>query len=333
MIVAHLSNHDGCLADFEYVGRELGLEVRSFRFDDGYNIGPERSRRAWGRWRERLASADVVLVSDTTPLARIVLERLEELRGHVVVWVCNRFDYSDQATNDCGFPDPAYYELIRRSAGHERVHIAPNTAFEIEYARAKGVELGSRVIKPLGRRLSARREPRLPPELDRAATVFVPPYHNDTLLLDLADICRQGGAVAYTGRYGGPDDLRGFRAIVHIPYSWSTFAFFESLQNAIPLVVPSPRFLLELARDANFWWPDQVHLERLLAVSEWYDPDHTFLVHFDDWPDLWRQLEHADLEGARTEMRTFARAHEQRCLAAWAGLLGVRQPEAVTAGR
>jgi hypothetical protein len=327
VIVAHLSMHDGCVADFEYVAGALDLEVRSFRYDDGYNVGPERSRRSWERWRDRLMSADVVLVSDTTPLARIVLERLDEYAGHVVIWVCNRFDYADQQTDDCGFPDPGYYDLIRRCLDHDRVHVASYTQFEIEYARGKGVELGKRLIKPVGRR---RPSAEAPPPLGRRETVHIPPYHNDSVFTDLAARCAQLGVPAWRGRYDTPEQLSEFRAVVHIPYAWSTLAFFERLQLAVPTFIPSPSLLLEMWRQPNFFWPDSQRLDELLTCSEWYAPEHDgLLVHFDSFEDLGEKLRELDLEPVRERLRAFAERHAIRTLAAWSELFDELRPDAV----
>ena len=318
--VLHLSHHDGCIADFEYVSSELGLDVRSYKFDDGYNIGPERADRSWERWRDRFCQSDVVLVSDTAPLARIVMQHLDEYAGHLVVWVCNRFDYADEATNDCGFPDPDYYALFRRASSHPRVHIAPYTPFEYHYARRFGVELGERVIKPIGRRL-ARSTPQLvPPVIDKSATLFIPPYNNDSVMMDLAAHVSSLGAPAYCGRYGGPEDLAGFRAVVHIPYAWSTFALFENLQNAIPMFVPHQRFLLRIARRRGFFWPEAPMLPSLQRVSEWYAPGHDFFVYFRSWRDLRRKLRAVDLDDVRRRMRQFAAQHAYATLASWRGL-------------
>ncbi len=310
MRVAHLSHHSGCIADFEYVAGELGLEVSSHRFDDGYNIGPQRAREAWERWREPLSDADVVLVSDTTPIARMLLENLGE--QHVVLWVCNRFDYADQAANDCGFPDEAYYELMRRSVRDERVHVAAYTPFELEYARGRGVELGERVIKPVGRRVG--RVP-APPSGD----VYVMPYDNDRRFLDLEG--------ARTGPYAGPQDLDGVRAVVHVPYAWSTFAFFERLQGATPMLVPSRRLLFELP---GLHWQDPQRLGELIELSEWYAPEHEeLLVRFDSLEELPALLRDTDLEPVRERMRAFAERHTVRTLAAWSELFDEIEHDAV----
>ena len=339
MKVFHLSHHHGCIADFEYAAGRLGVDVVSATFDDGYNIGADRADRAWERWKDRLTGADVVLISDTAPLARIVLQHLEEFRGRLVIWVCNRFDYHDAESNDCAFPDPAYYDLVRRAADHPRVDIAVFTPFESHYARERGVELGDRVIKPVGRRLPGPYSPSVPDSVEKEHTLFVPPYVNDTKLVDVVEACRRGGHPAYSGRYGGPQDLRGFRAIVHIPYSWSTFALFEAIQNAIPVFVPRRQFLLALARNPRFWWPDRGNLGELLELSEWYAPEHGFLTQFASWPDLWWSLGHTDLDEVRRRLVAFGRAHEEAMLRAWADVLrigaeaaGSGQPEPAPRG-
>jgi len=196
--------------------------------------------------------------------------------------------------------------------------VAAYTAFELIHARDRGVELGDRVIKPLGRRLPTTYRPLVPEAIDPAGTVFVPPYHNDSVFMDLASRCEELGARAWSGRYSDPDELAGFRAIVHIPYAWSTVAFFERLQDAIPTFIPSERLLLELWRQPGFFWADGRRLEELIGCSEWYDPEHEdLLVRFDSFEELGDKLRGLDLEPVRERMRTFAERHAIRTTAAW----------------
>ena len=314
MRILHLSHHHGCLADFAEVGRRLGLDVESVTFDDGYNIGPERATRAWQRWKDRLNGADVVLVSDTAPLARIVLQHLDDFSGYLVVWVCNRFDYVDEQTNDCAFPDAGYYELFRKVRDDERVEIASYTPFEIVHARERGVDLGSEVIRPLGLRPPMPLDSPVPASVRPEACVLVPPYLNDRMF-DLPRRCENFGVRAYCGNYAGAGDAARFRAVVHVPYAWSTFAFFEHLQNGMAVFVPSLAFFRELAATPGFFWPN-MH-DDCLDLAEWFAPEHDFLVRYDSWDDLGRRLQTTDLDAVRRATRSAALRHADATIRAW----------------
>src|SRR6185436_4119745 len=98
----------------------------------------------------------------------------------------------------------------------------------------------------------------------------------------------------YAGRYDGPADLRGFRGVVHLPYAWSTLAFFESVQQGLPYFVPSRRFLAALMRE-RYWFQDREHLDAL-ELCESYAPAHASVItYFDSFDDLAAQIRHADL--------------------------------------
>lgn len=315
MRVVHLSHHPGCRDDVRFVGRHLGFEVVDFAFDDGYNIGPERAARAWRRHGELLSSFDWAIVSDTAPLSRILLQN--GYRGRLVIWICNRFDYADRATNDCGFPDPGYYELFAEAARSPKVAVVGYTEFEHVYARRKGIETGGLTIPPVGATERPGSPSPIPASLDRERTFLVPPYGNNRRLVDLEARCRSLGIPAYRGRYAGPADLRGFRGIIHIPYAWSNFALFESLRVGVPTLIPSPAFLLRLSLSPRFFWSPPF-VRRKLGLSEWYRPEHRRLfITFRSWRDLRRRTLGLDPGACRERLRSFAAAHAERVLGEW----------------
>ncbi len=325
--ILHLTHHDGCQAEIDFVAGRLGFEVVHQRYDDGYNIGPDRAARSWAAHRDAWSGFEWVMTSDTAPLARIFLQG--GYRGKLIIWICNRFDYADQATNDCGFPDAAFFDLFRRAATAPRVALVSYTEFEHHYARTKGVEIGGLTIKPTGAGRVRAAPSLIPSSIDRSQTCFVPAYHNDTILMDLEARCRDLGIAAYGGRYAGPADLHGFRGIVHIPYAWSNFALFENLQEGLPYFVPSAAFLLELAREQHvFWSPPFGRPRRFfwsppfdasrLALSEWYHPDHAGLfLYFDSWADLQRRARDADLDAVRRRIASFCGVHTETTLGRW----------------
>lgn len=313
MRVLHVSHHQGCREDLAYVADSLGITLDHYEYRGGYNIDGARAETAWRTERDRFLSYDVVITSDTAPLSRIFLQN-NWPRG-LVIWICNRFDYCDQATNDCGFPDTDYYALFASAVGRPRTVIASYTEFEHHYAHHHGMPLGTLTVKPIGARLPQPYTRQVPDTVDRAATCFIPPYHNDTSA-DLGGRCRALGIPAFGGRYGGPSDLREFKAIVHVPYAWSNFALFENLQAGLPYLIPTPRLLMELASTIDFFWSPPFWADHL-EISEWYAPVHRQLFsYFDSWDQL-RECAQADLAPRRQAITDFCDAHRQRTLAQW----------------
>jgi hypothetical protein len=311
--VLHVSHHQGCRDDLDYVGASLGLTLDHYEYRGGYNLSAERADAAWRAERDRFLAYDVIVTSDTAPLSRIFLRN--EWRGGLVIWICNRFDYCDQATNDCGFPDADFYNLFASALVRRRTVVASYTAFEHHYARDRGIPLGTLTVKPLGVRPARAFTSLVPADLDRETTCFIPRYHND-VACRLDERCRDLGIAAFHGRYGGPFDLRGFKAIVHVPYAWSNFALFENLQSGLPYLIPSRRLIMELAASTEFFWSPPFSRDRL-ELSEWYAPDHRALFSFfDSWHDL-QALAAGDLAAQRRAIAAFCEAHRRQVLAQW----------------
>ena len=110
--VLHLSHHYGCLKDHQYVCDKLGLDLTnklSIWNDiikrDVYCITQEIANSTWKEHKDYFNSFDFIITSDTAPLSRIFLENINEFKGQLIVWVCNRFNYEMHN-------DPAYHNLI-----------------------------------------------------------------------------------------------------------------------------------------------------------------------------------------------------------------------------
>ena len=84
--VLHLSFHKGCIEEIEHVFEHLsGYSLTNFyvydfpkgSFDGKstdssiYNIGHDRAENIWNIHKEYFKEFDIILTSDTTPLARI----------------------------------------------------------------------------------------------------------------------------------------------------------------------------------------------------------------------------------------------------------------------
>ena len=99
------------------------------------------------KYKDFYYSFDLIITSDTAPLSRILLQN--NYSKKIIIWVCNRFDYRDEATNTCSFPDEEYYNIFRRSTNINNVKIASYTEFEYLYAaKYRKINIGDLTIKP-----------------------------------------------------------------------------------------------------------------------------------------------------------------------------------------
>lgn len=326
----HLTFHRGCANDIEFISKKLSLDLTTWYipdlppyFFDGvsqgsvlYNIGHDRAERIWNKHRKYFESFDVILTSDIAPLSRIFLQN--KWSKPLIIWVCNRFDYYDGASLDSDFPDKEYYRLFSKAAKQKNVTIISYTEIEHIYAKTKGVHLENLTIKPSGGDfITEKKISSIPKAVIKEETYLLPPYHNETIFMNLSEHCRKLGIRNYCGRYNGPKDLQDFKGVIHIPYAWSNLSLFENMHLGIPYFVPSKAFMLSLiSKGAHFQDP---HLtKKFLSVCEWYsgiyDP---FIVYFDSWNDLIEKLDTYDYQGNKEKILDLAMKHQEETLSLW----------------
>jgi len=322
----HLSHHIGCAADLSYVFRKLGHEIDYMLDIHEYNIGPGEAARLWEKHRAVFEQYDGIVTSDTAPLSRIFLQN--NWSKPLIIWICTRLDYADQASQahlppSERFPDPEYYVLFDAACRKPNVRVVSYTEFEHLYARDRGMSIGDLVIKPTGCGVQGRRKSLIPESVDRAETFFIPPYHNDTKLLDLQGMCQGLGIKAYRGRYAGPDDLKGFKGIIHIPYAWSNLALFENWHRGLMYLIPSLSMLKKLAAANEYFWSPP-YMEGRLVTSEWYCPENRkMFCYADSWEDMariakgWREFSRSAVE-----VKADANDHAIKQLSKWKNVLG-----------
>lgn len=336
--VLHLSFHAGCIQDFNIVAQELGLDLTTwfplqskeardaldpqcFNGNSIYNIGHERAQRIWKKNKDYFDQFDVIVTSDTAPLARIFLQN--KWKKPLIIWICNRFDYYDGASLDCAFPDPEYYELFRKAKQQKNVTIVGYVAYEHFYAKSKGVDTGSLIIKPCGSLETSFRNGKqssIPATINKKETFMIPPREGSDYLMQK---CKELGISVYAGNYNGPYDLKDFKGIIHFPYAWSNLALFENMHLGLIHFVPSAQLLKQWFHSSfrssyPFFSLNDVNN---LHLSEWYCPEHKdLIVYFDSWEDLKKKIESTDYAVMRKKIGEFGKHHKQEMLRRWSNV-------------
>lgn len=327
--VLHLSFHRGCIREFDAVAEYLSLDVESWfipdlpgQFFDGvtrgnvlYNITHERAECIWNKHKRFFDQFDAILVSDTAPLSRIFLQN-DHWNKPLIIWVCNRFDYSDQSQQDGIFPDKEYYEIFETATKKKNVFIIPFAAYEIHYAKKKGIEINNFVVAPCALKSFPLQESCIPSHVVKEETFFLPPYHNEMHFMNLQSFCEVLGIKAYCGRYNGASDVKDFKAFIHLPYSTCNLAPFENWRDGgMPYFIPSLKFIRELYEKGNYFYAnfDNDSLES----SIWYAPEHRdVFIYFDSWEDLKMKL-NTHLAPLRKKIQAHALNHCKRMVDRW----------------
>jgi hypothetical protein len=316
MKILHITYHEGCNLNINYVAKQLRFKLETQRASWNYNIGHERAVKIWNENKDYYNQFDVIITSDTAPLSRIFLQN--EYKGKLIIWVCNRFDYVDQATNDCRFPDKEYYQLFDIATKKSNVKIFSYTPFEHLYAKKyRNIDWDEKIIKPCSFVEESDFKSSFE-NVNKKELFFIPPYHNDTIFMNLKEKCNELGINSYAGRYNGPQDLKGLKGIIHIPYAWSNLALFENWALGNVYLIPSKSFMLNLAGQTNFFWSPPFPHE-FIEASEWYLPEHKELfIFFDSWSHL-RELTNYEwiLEDRRKKCLEFSEKHNEKTLSIW----------------
>jgi hypothetical protein len=313
--ILHISHHTGCLDDLEWVASSLGCSIDTLKYPYGYNIGKDLAKKSWGEYGELINSYDLIITSDTAPLSRVILDNYSEFKSKLIIWICNRFDYADQATNLVNFPDSEYYSVLIKSLELPNIKIIPYTDFEAIYFKNKtGYVLKEETIRPSGMVIKYPTESGIPSTVIKSETVFIPPYHNDTYFVNMLEKCNLLGIKAYQGRYNKSKDILGFKCVVHIPYAWSNLALFQFIKLGIVIVIPSKEFFEKLRlTHSNFFWSPPYYSE-LLTVSEWYsDSLRDAFVFFNSWEELPLAIEQASKKSITEAFKDY----ENKILILW----------------
>jgi hypothetical protein len=269
-MMLHLTFHQGCANVIKSLFPDAVTQLVTSGTDGFYyNMTADRSEKAWLRWGDWFNKFDTIIVSDTIPLSRILLDRYQ---GNIILWLTNRMDYWD-TKDEVSEIDSAYYELI--SKPRQNVTVLANNYFDKFYAEERGLSV-KEVIKSA-----------TPPHPKKEkVNYYIPIYWNDNLL----NMAEKVKVPFVTGRYQD-GELDSFKAVIHIPYTWSSIALYDALAAGVPYYVPTQRLLLELLKTENFWFQNANYCKKYLGLCEFYREENSKFVFYFDSFDAIKELD------------------------------------------
>jgi FkbM family methyltransferase len=324
----HITFHKGCELEIEYVFKSLGHELDVMYFDDGvtkgydlYKITHQRAQNCWDKYKDYFNTYDGIITSDTCPTSRPFLQN--NWTKLLIIWICNRFDYEMQSER----VDPEFYTLLRDIPNRKNVFIFGNTIIENIYStHVKNVNVGDFIIKPIGKNVLS--DNKYQTYENNNGMFYVPPYHNETKLMNLSEKLTSLGIPNKCERFANHiSELLCYQGGIYIPYAWSTIVFFERMQLGLVTFIPTVRFLMELFTTGapNGWFQPPfasyvpaLFQPQLLKLSEWYCDEHKDLfVFFDSWDELTQKVKTTDYVEKTQIILNFAKQHHDEMLNRW----------------
>lgn len=327
MKILHLGFNFDISNELYYISEKLDINLIFKKFTDGvyendsklYNIGHERAELAWKNNKNFYNKFDIIIISDTCPISRVFLQN--NYKQKLIIYVCNRFDYYDQSSLDCDFPDDEYYNLIKSVIKNKKIKILSSTDFEPYYAKFyHNINIGYNIIKPIGKTPKKYIvEKNIFEGLEPTTLFFVPSHHNNNILIDLSYILNELKIPNYSNHDldNKIENLKNFKGIIHIPHSWSNISFFKAMQLGIIYFIPTMNFLLKLKSNRNFYWTPPFNIE-LLFMSEWYCSNNkNLIIYFDSWIDLRNKIKNTNYIQQKTILKQFADTQELDKIEKW----------------
>ncbi|KAJ3385929.1 hypothetical protein HDU80_000530, partial [Chytriomyces hyalinus] len=244
--ILYYNRHSACHNNMAHITSRLGLNFT--RLKPGFlgDLGMREHRANDiindGFVQIVCASADVIIISDTLPDARPLLQSLlrqnpaDRCSSHIIVELTNRFDW--------GIADfDEYHQLIWQlhHAKPPNLHWVANNAFEAKVMADDTLANPEfRIFRPSG---FSNVPPNAVSPQDKTVALLRE-LDNSEVLATMRELQIPFNRIV--GQYGGPHTLKQYRAYIEFPYQVSTMKLYENLAAGVVMLIPSHSFFKEL---------------------------------------------------------------------------------------
>ncbi|MDE3055383.1 MAG: hypothetical protein KGI80_01615 [Verrucomicrobiota bacterium] len=328
--ILHITSTDATYSlEFQKIAKEFNYALTTWyvpdlppQFLDGtsgglalYCLSHERAERIWNLHQKTFETFDLICVSGHAPLARIFLQN--NWQKPLLIWVAGPFDYEDLSGCDGNFPDLEYYELFALSRTMPNVQIVSASPFAISYAASKGIDLGDRVLPPIG--IGTR-----PLFTKQSSSFYIPPRYNEVSCINVAKLLQDFKISTTCTHIAESMDLCSFRGIVHLPCGYTSAGLFQHLALGIIYCLPSKNFFEQLISTAPGYYhehPSFLLKENRYDLSDWYHPEHAdWFIYFDSWDDLAEKLKTTNFRAKKEKLLSSIISYQKEVRAGWAEL-------------
>jgi len=296
-----------------------------------YHITQQLANAIWNENKEKYNSYDVIITSDTVALAYIFLLNLNELIPNLIILNSNRFTYAMEQ-------EVKFLELLQQvqcnSKYVQKVTYIPYTDFERIWCAKHHLYLSERSILPIGKYERHINSKELMDnyfksintqyqDTDNIDTIFIQDYHNHIRFMNLSEYLNKHQISNVFGGYTDINELNKYKALVVLPDAFSKYFVFESIQQKLVVLVPSPRFLLNLVKQGGYFFNIEGSggqlTEEFINLCEWYKYPETriYFDSFDEMIELLKNLTSEKMKIIKKWCEFYGKIIEEEHLIQW----------------
>ncbi|TPX73923.1 hypothetical protein CcCBS67573_g04807 [Chytriomyces confervae] len=257
--ITYMNGHRGCNENMHGVlsSMRLNFKVMDPRRLIRYGMSRmEATKLIKAGFIKKLCDAsDVIIIADTAPDARALLLSLldknpkKRCKSNIVVELTNRYDWM---VRDRKYYNSMFSQLFANPP--KNLFWVANNPFEPVFMN---MEVGSvppkiRLLRALGNvNAHSFLDSRLGNDTTAGKEYFL------SIIQDLEDTGKPkiGDVLSYLcmpvatlpKKYGGPTELLRYKGFIEFPYQVSVMKFYENIANGVPQLLPTPRFLKQIA--------------------------------------------------------------------------------------
>lgn len=337
MKILHLSFHYGCISDLNSVFTKLGHEVTHHFVKNQipYQITEPIAHSIWQQRKNEYNTYDVLITSDTVALSYPFLLHLSELKPFLIILNCNRFNYGidhEKQFLQC-------LQTVQSNGKYlNKVLYLPYTDFERIWCGKHKIFLHERAVMPTGKYSQHINDKNLILECfkptqtqyrhkELSETIFLQNYHNHHSFMNLSKYLYDHGISVDFGSYSDIKELKAYKAIVVLPDQFSKYFTFESIQEGLVVLMPSPKFLMELVTKHGYYFNVEGSSGQLtpefINLCEWCKYPET-RIYFDSFEEMILKIKSLDetlLQEKRSWCQFYGNVIEQEHLLQWKHIL------------
>jgi hypothetical protein len=347
--ILHVSFHKGTINDIQYVCDEIkdiyvehynpieDKEIKDYIFSlypnnwDLY-ISKEMGQHIWNLRQDYFNKFDKIIVSDNAMLSRIFINN-HEFNKKLIIWIVNRFDYPHGVER---IVEQEYFDYFKELIFNHNVEIVACSAAEIFYTKIYNIKIKNKPIYPIGKTSKiieklnktwqGRGSDNIQYNIDSFSETFYLPTRHNEKVFNVSNLLKELQIPHYHGQYKNSEDLGKFKAIIHFPYAWTTFSFYENIQNGATYLTPSINLILNLIKNygigVNGYAMQNINLFSNMAhLTDHFNPSYSmFVTEFDSFKDL-KYLTQLNLNKNLEERKMYTEYHTKIMINRWKEIL------------